>query len=189
MSVTEYVVPLGEDARKRHYHESEKGKVIAFTVQLEVFVNDQWRVVIRYDSAHGFAHIDRYYLDGRKVKKELNLKLSEGLTLADEDIKENWKAYQKAFLEGKYMIDILETKHSILVAEFDRYVVEHPEFAEKIPQNAQIVLQIEGDDEYNEWSRQLAERQREPGQLVVYVKIKGLKPTKSRLIEPEVALT
>lgn len=101
MSVTEYVIPLGLDARKRHYHESETGKVTAFTVQLEVSVNDQWREVIRYDSAHGFAHIDQYYLDGRKVKKELNLKLSEALTLADEDLKENWKAYQKAFLEGK----------------------------------------------------------------------------------------
>ncbi len=67
---------------------------------MEVFVKDQWREVIRYDSAHGFAHMDRYYLDGRKVKKELNLELNEALTLADEDIKENWKVYQKAFLEG-----------------------------------------------------------------------------------------
>lgn len=100
MSATEYVVPLGENARKRHYHESEKGKITAFVVQLEVFVNDQWREVIRYDSAHGFAHMDRYYLDGRKVKKDLNLDLSEALTLADEDIKENWKAYQRVFLEG-----------------------------------------------------------------------------------------
>jgi len=68
---------------------------------LEVLVNDQWKVVIRYDSAHGFAHIDRYYLDGRKDKMELHLKLSEALTLGDEDIKENWKIYQKLFLEGK----------------------------------------------------------------------------------------
>ncbi len=87
------------------------------------------------------------------------------------------------------MIDILEKKHSILVAEFDRYVVEHPELAEKIPQNAQIVLQVEGDKEYNIWSKQLAESQREPSQPVIYVKVKGLKPVKSRLIEPEVALT
>ena len=101
MSVTEYVIPLGENARKRHYHETDKGKVAAFTVQLEVFVNDKWREVIRYDSAHGFAHIDRYFFDGRKVKKDLNLNLNEALTLADEDIKENWKAYQKIFLEGK----------------------------------------------------------------------------------------
>jgi len=68
---------------------------------LEVLVDDQWKVVLRYDSAHGFAHIDQYYLDGRKVKKELHLKLSGALTLADEDIKENWKSYQKAFLEGE----------------------------------------------------------------------------------------
>jgi hypothetical protein len=29
------------------------------------------------------------------------LKLGEALTLADEDIKENWKAYQEEFLEGE----------------------------------------------------------------------------------------
>ena len=86
------------------------------------------------------------------------------------------------------MIDVLEKKHGILVTEFDRYVVEHPEFAEKIPQNAQIVLQVEGDDEYNRWSRELADRQKEQGQAVIYVKVKGLKPVQSRLIEPEVAL-
>jgi len=99
--ITEYVIPLGENARKRHYHETDKGKVTGFTVQMEVFINGQWQVVIRYDSAHGFPHLDRYYLNGRKVKKEIYLKHNEALTLADEDIKDNWKTYQKAFLEGK----------------------------------------------------------------------------------------
>lgn len=86
------------------------------------------------------------------------------------------------------MIEMLEKKHAILVTEFDRYVIEHPEFAAKIPLNAQVVLQVEGDEEYNEWSRQLAERQREPEQAMVYVKIKGLKPAKSRLLNPELAV-
>jgi len=86
------------------------------------------------------------------------------------------------------MISILEKKHAILVTEFDRYVVEHPAFAMKIPQNAQIVLQVEEDNEYNDWSKQLAERQREPGQKIVYVKVKGLKPAKSRLLKPRVAV-
>lgn len=86
------------------------------------------------------------------------------------------------------MISILEKKHAILVTEFDRYVVEHPEFAVTIPRNAQIVLQVEKDEEYNEWSIQLAERQKEPGQKVVYVKTKGLKPAKSRLLKPKVAV-
>jgi hypothetical protein len=85
------------------------------------------------------------------------------------------------------MIDVMERKHAILVTEFDRYVLEHPEFAVKIPQNAQIVLQVEGEEEYNAWSRQIAARQREQDQTVVFVKVKGLKPTKSRLIKPEIA--
>ena len=101
MRINEYVIPLGENARKRHYHETDKGEVIGFAVQLEVLVDDRWKVAIRYDSAHGFAHIDRYYIDGGKIKKELHLKLSDALTLADEDIKENWKIYQKTFLESK----------------------------------------------------------------------------------------
>jgi len=86
------------------------------------------------------------------------------------------------------MIKVLEKKHAILVTEFDRYVVEHPEFAAEIPRNAQIIIQVEGDEEYNQWSKKLAEKQREPRQKVVYVNVKGLKPAKSRLLKPEVAV-
>lgn len=86
------------------------------------------------------------------------------------------------------MIDIFEKRHAILVTEFDRYVMEHPEFAAKIPLNAQIIIQIQDDEEYNEWSRKLAERQREKDQPIVYVTIKGLRPAKSRLLKPEVAV-
>ena len=86
------------------------------------------------------------------------------------------------------MIEILERKHAVLVTEFDRYVAEHPEFAVNIPRDAQIVIQLKGDEEYNEWSRQLAEKQKETSQRVVYVTVKGLKPAKSRLIKPEVAV-
>ena len=82
------------------------------------------------------------------------------------------------------MIDILEKKHAILVTEFDRYVMEHDEFAAEIPPNSQVVLQVEGDEEYSKWSRQLAESQREANQIVVYVTVKGLKPAKSRLMKP-----
>ena len=86
------------------------------------------------------------------------------------------------------MDEILEKKHAILVTEFDRYVVEHPEFAAGIPRNAQIVLQVEHDEDYNQWSEKLAQRQREQGQAVIYVKIKALKPVRSRLVEPKFAV-
>ena len=101
MRVTEYVIPLGENARKRHYLEAVKGKVTGFVVQMEVFHIGQWRAVVRYDSAHGVAHRHRYYLDGTQARADVDLKFNEALMLADEDIKENWRIDQKAFFGGQ----------------------------------------------------------------------------------------
>jgi len=47
-------------------------------------------------------------------------------------------------------------KNSMLVREFDRYVLEHPEFAEKIPNNALIIMQMDGDEEFNQWAKEAA---------------------------------
>jgi len=77
-----------------------------------------------------------------------------------------------------------EKKQAILVTEFDRYVIEHPDFALQIPPGAQIVIQVEGDEPFNEWARGLAGAQREEGQPAVYVQVKGLKPLHSRLEGP-----
>lgn len=98
MAVTEYVWPLGDRARKRHYHETRRGKVVAFVVQLEVELGGQWVPVIRYDMAHGWTHMDIYETRSRKRKEFLDLSPAEAMTLADEDIKENWDKYQAEFL-------------------------------------------------------------------------------------------
>ena len=34
MSIIDYVIPLGEDVQKRHYHETDKRNVTRFSVQL-----------------------------------------------------------------------------------------------------------------------------------------------------------
>ena len=81
-------------------------------------------------------------------------------------------------------VSAYEKKQAILVTEFDRYVVEHPDFALQIPSGAQIVIQVEGDEPFNEWARRLADAQREKGQAVVYVQVKGLRPLHSRLESP-----
>ena len=57
-------------------------------------------------------------------------------------------------------------------AEFDRYVREHPDFAERIPDNALVAMLVEGDEAFNRWSQEGAQGQAEKGQPIVYVKIK-----------------
>jgi len=44
-------------------------------------------------------------------------------------------------------------KNLDLIFELEKYILEPPEFAERIPQEAIISLQIEGDEEFNRWSR------------------------------------
>ena len=75
--------------------------VLHFAVQLEIFHNNKWLPVVRYDAAHGFSHMDHYRKDGTNTKSKLNLAWNDALTLADEDIRENWKDYARLFMEGK----------------------------------------------------------------------------------------
>lgn len=73
------------------------------------------------------------------------------------------------------------TKNLILSTEFDRYILEHPEFAENIPLNAQVVFLPEDDPELCRVNVEIAERQRDEGQQVVYVHIEAMAPQISRL--------
>ena len=85
------------------------------------------------------------------------------------------------FLEREISVNIFEMKNTELIKEFDRYVREHPAFADDIPKNAVVVMQLEGDRKFNQWSRKLAETHAEEGQPIVYVRIKKLKPFRSRI--------
>ncbi len=70
--------------------------------------------------------------------------------------------------------------------EFSKYVLAHPEIDEQIPDGAQVVFQVADNPEFNEWALKMAQAQRETGQAMVVVKIKGLIPVPlSRLINPE----
>ena len=77
--------------------------------------------------------------------------------------------------------DSFVNKNTMLVCEFDKYILEHPEFAEKIPDNALVVMQIAGDEEYNEWARRTAQSVAEKDNPIVYITVTELKPVRSRI--------
>ena len=72
-------------------------------------------------------------------------------------------------------------KNTMLVREFDRYTLEYPEFADKIPDNALVVMQIDGDEEFNEWAKKTGQSVAEKDNPIVYITVTELKPVRSRI--------
>jgi hypothetical protein len=98
----EYLILLDVDARKRHYHITETGKVVKFVVQLEVKWEGVWMPILRYDCAHDYAHKDSYNLKGKSKKISLYMDYQEALIFSDDDINENWQVYRKKYLRGDF---------------------------------------------------------------------------------------
>src|SRR4030067_645703 len=84
--------------RLRVQANKEKGVIIEFVVQYEALISGQWYPVIRYDTAHGFAHKDIMTKKGRIVKQPLHFETYNlAFTYASMDLKTNWQRYRSDF--------------------------------------------------------------------------------------------
>jgi len=50
--------------------------------------------------------------------------------------------------------------------------MENDEFANDVPANALVIFQVEGEDDFNNWHKQISLRNREGNQPVIYVYVK-----------------
>ena len=99
MNEKEFIIDLGPADRLREHLIRGRGRIISFAVQYETFRKGKWLPVVRYDSAHGFAHRDLYDIEGRAVKTPLFLRdYNQALTFAEADLKANWALYRERFL-------------------------------------------------------------------------------------------
>ena len=101
MQDIEYIVYLtfDEAERIRVFARKEKKDILEFVVQYESLLDQVWKPIIRYDTAHGFAHKDIIKADGTQIKQPLffdNYNLA--FTFAAIDIKSNWKKYRRNFI-------------------------------------------------------------------------------------------
>jgi len=88
------------------------------------------------------------------------------------------------------MNELLATKHDELLTEFNRYVMAHPEFLAKIPDQAVIVLLDPDDPEFNRYNlARVRDAQRHddyPNRPIIYIDVGELAPVQSRLVNPRV---
>ncbi|MDF0668372.1 MAG: hypothetical protein P0119_20175 [Nitrospira sp.] len=100
MKVVEFVILLSQQDRFRHRHVRLAGRVTEFVIQYEVRQGEEWVLVVRYDTAHGFAHRDLFSSKENVVKTPLGMKdLNTALTFAESDLKANWKWYRRRYWE------------------------------------------------------------------------------------------
>jgi hypothetical protein len=97
MHEIEYLFYLATEAtdRLRVTARKDKGEILEFVVQYETVVLGEWRPVVRYDTAHGFAHKDIIKANGEVVKQPLFFETyNMAFTYATLDLKMNWKQYK-----------------------------------------------------------------------------------------------
>ena len=61
---------------------------------------------------------------------------------------------------------------AMVSTEFHRYLMENEDFADKIPANALVIFQVEGEDDFNRWHKETSLRNIEPKQTVIQVNVK-----------------
>lgn len=80
--------------------ELEHGEVFSFSVQLECQFLDKWIPVVRYDTAHKFAHCDRLHPYEEITKTEMTTRdYNEALNFAINDLIKNWDKYRQRYEE------------------------------------------------------------------------------------------
>ena len=61
---------------------------------------------------------------------------------------------------------------AMISTEFHRYLMENEKFSNKIPANALVIFQIEGEDDFNNWHKETSLKNREADQPIIYVYVK-----------------
>ncbi|RPH58113.1 MAG: hypothetical protein EHM81_10575, partial [Chloroflexi bacterium] len=79
------------------------------------------------------------------------------------------------------MNEFYRAKFNELFLEFNRYIMTHPDFAEKFPPEAEVVLLDSRDTGYNRFMLQNAPRDTDK---IVFIDVGELAPVKSRLRRP-----
>ena len=95
MAYRQYVIPIDDISYVAVELKTVRGQVVSFVVRLMFRSPKNETCVVRYDTAHGQAHLDRVNDRGKLIKKEwlLEMGFADALCYAIEDLKLNHETY------------------------------------------------------------------------------------------------
>jgi hypothetical protein len=100
MRIVEFRRLFDQENAARVRFRLDRNRVIEVVVQLECYINQEWTPIVRYDTAHGFAHRDLLHPTNPPEKQEIQVKdFNEGLTFAIKDLTANWNTYCERYKE------------------------------------------------------------------------------------------
>jgi len=95
----EFIRDIGRQSRLRVLIVTNRGKVKKFAVQLETLLRGNWTPVARYDTAHGFAHLDILHPKGTQDKIHMQEgDLNKALEIAFADFLANTELYVRQYM-------------------------------------------------------------------------------------------
>ena len=102
---TEYLIYVGGTENwVRVFFLADGRNVLRFTVQLETVIDGVSHAVVRYDTAHGFAHRDLLDWDGSTYHWEPMAQSDDfaaSLSEAVRALKANWRRYREDFVRRR----------------------------------------------------------------------------------------
>ena len=80
----------------------EAGVVTGFSVNLSYREGEEYHEVIRYDTAHGYVHVHRFWESDemQRWRSYEGRPLAEAFQAAYDDIKANWERYIELYKRG-----------------------------------------------------------------------------------------
>ena len=98
--LVQFLVSITSQDRRRRRHVAERGRILQFIVQYETIVEGRWLPVVRYDTAHGYAHKHVFHPDDREdIIRMQTQDYNKALSIAEEDVRNNWLNYKVTFLK------------------------------------------------------------------------------------------
>lgn len=81
----------------------DRGRILRFVVQLEVYLEGNWVPITRYDNAHQFVHRDDLRPDGTQIKTPPMAFASteDAFNFALRDLRVNYSLYVERYMQWK----------------------------------------------------------------------------------------